>query len=935
MKFKFLIATLFICMAAFSQKATVTGKISDKDLSNEPLAFATVMVKGTTIGVTTGEDGRYSLQVKPGNYVLVISFVGYEPAEVPFTAKENETVTIDRGIGSGSVKLEDIVVTQNINREKETALLLEQKNAVEIKQSIGAQEMSRKGVSDVEQGLTKITGITKVDSRGIFVRGLEDRYNNLLINGLAAPTNNPFKKIIPLDLFSTDIVGVIDVFKTFNTNIYGDFAGGTFNLNTARSSKSITKLSIGAGYTINNNLRNFLMSDDDASGTKGFFGFNGKDRELPGFLGSAPAAYEFTAAQSRESLKSGFDVKSKKSPLNTSVGVLHAEKFSLEKERSFSYLLSLNFENAYTYRAGADRTYDISDLDAGFQNITNFRREEYHYKTSSSSLLGFAYSTPKLKLYLNTLYIRTTDNMIQDQTGTANVTLANQLIRTNQLEKTDYLNTQLTGEYALNSDKTEMLKAGVSFAKTNYGQPDRKFFQGTLSADGKQVSTVYGANNFLRQYLTVDGNYFFSGMAEYIRKFGKDSKNKLTVGYNGNGSSMESSYRFLSPVSDAPAFVAEANKLDNILINDINNGSLHFRESSNATYKAKLEEFANAGYADLFLKLAEKWELNAGIRFESTTRTTEYRPLGAFSAPFKKLTYNNQYFLPSVNLKYLASESSNIRFAASKTYTRPVIMEAFPITYINADGTSIQGNPLLKNSDNYNADLKYELFPTSKELFAIGVFGKYLDTPIERTNVANATTSTITTYLNSDNAKLYGAEAEFILDLKRLSENLSDFSFGMNATAMTSKVAVAENYKSIDETGTITSHTSIETHRSRQLQGASNWLVNADLKYQFNFNKDWSNTATLVYGSFGKRIYAVGTNGQDHIYELPYQQLDFVWSSTVSQHINLKFTVDNILDPRRQLQLGDDGSNQAQKDLSIARDYRKGVGFSLKLDYTF
>src|SRR6187402_243367 len=117
--------------------------------------------------------------------------------------------------------------------------------------------MSRKGVSDVEEGLTKITGITKVDSRGLFVRGLEDRYNNLLINDLAAPTNNPFKKIIALDLFPTDIVSFIDVYKTFNPNIYGDFAGGTFNIQTSRAVKSITKFSIGVGYTTGNNLDDF------------------------------------------------------------------------------------------------------------------------------------------------------------------------------------------------------------------------------------------------------------------------------------------------------------------------------------------------------------------------------------------------------------------------------------------------------------------------------------------------------------------------------------------------------------------------------------------------------------------------------------------------------------------------------------------------------
>ena len=61
---------------------------------------------------------------------------------------------------------------------------------------------------------------------------LEDRYNNLLINDLAVPSNNPFKKILPLDIFPTDIVSIIETYKTFNTNIYGDFAGGTFNIIT-------------------------------------------------------------------------------------------------------------------------------------------------------------------------------------------------------------------------------------------------------------------------------------------------------------------------------------------------------------------------------------------------------------------------------------------------------------------------------------------------------------------------------------------------------------------------------------------------------------------------------------------------------------------------------------------------------------------------------
>ena len=273
MRIKFLLITLFICSIALAQsKGTITGVLTDKDANNATLPFANAAIKGTTLGTTTDEKGKYTISIAAGNYTLVFSFLGYENVEVPVTVKAGETITINKTLGSGSYKLEDVVVKASGGREKETALLLDQKKAVEIKQSIGAQEMARKGVSDVEEGLTKITGITKVGDRGLFVRGLEDRYNNLLINDLAAPTNNPFTKIIPLDLFPTDIVSVIEVYKTFNPNIYGDFAGGTFNIQTSRGNKSITKLSIGTGFTTNNNMSDFLIAPD-ADNTKGFFGF--------------------------------------------------------------------------------------------------------------------------------------------------------------------------------------------------------------------------------------------------------------------------------------------------------------------------------------------------------------------------------------------------------------------------------------------------------------------------------------------------------------------------------------------------------------------------------------------------------------------------------------------------------------------------------------
>jgi outer membrane receptor protein involved in Fe transport len=935
MKFnlKFLLFTLFICTISIAQnKGTISGTLTDKESNNQPLPFANVLLKGTNISANTDIDGKYSLSVNPGNYTVIFSFVGYESVEKPVTVTAGQTVTADQVLSSGGYTLKDVVVKNTTSREKETALLLDQKNAVVIKQSIGAQEMSRKGVSDVEEGLTKITGISKVGSRGLFVRGLEDRYNNLLINDLAAPTNNPFKKIIPLDLFSTDIVGVIEVYKTFNPNIYGDFAGGTFNIQTSKGSRSITKINIGAGYTMNNNLKSFLISKD-ADNTQGFFGLTAKDRELPGLLGDVPSSHTFTPEESLASFESGFDVVDTKSPLNTSFSFLHAEKFNLKNERNLSYLLSLSFDNNYSYRNGAERTF--TNNPSGFTYRNNFDNTEYRYKTSLSTLLGLSYSTERLKLSYNTLFIRTTENLIKDQYGVADSNSSNNdvLIRTNQLDVSNYLNNQLSAEYALNEDKSQTIKAAGSFAITKYSQPDRKFFSGTKSGDDNLIVSIAG-NNFIKQYLDITGNSYFSGLGEYTLKFGKDEKrNIFTAGYNGNMSNMESSYRFITPINNtAPnSFTIPTNSPDAQLNNYLATNAFSFRESSNATYQAKLMESSNAGYANLLYKFGTQWELNGGVRLESTMRETKYRTQGSFSDPFKILKYDNLYVLPSLNIKYGIQEDSNLRFAIGKTYTRPVIMESYPIEYINADGTSTKGNPFLTNSDNYNVDLKYEMFPTAKEIFVVGLFGKKINQPIERTFISNAANSTITTYLNSDNAVLYGAEIEFIFDFARISKSLSDFSLGFNTSLMHTKVDVKPT--TTDSEGNVT--TSIETFKSRELQGASKWLINSDLKYQFNVNEKWNNTLSVVYSVFGKRIYAVGTAGLDHIYELPVSQLDFVWSSKLSDHFDLKLSAENLIDPARQYKQGDNGTSPIIESSAITNSYKKGRAFSINLGYTF
>ena len=70
----------------------------------------------------------------------------------------------------------------------------------------------------------------KKEQDNIFVRGLGDRYNSTTMNGLPIPSNDPEKKNINLDIFSTDIIEYVSIDKVYNGKFFGDFAGGNVDI---------------------------------------------------------------------------------------------------------------------------------------------------------------------------------------------------------------------------------------------------------------------------------------------------------------------------------------------------------------------------------------------------------------------------------------------------------------------------------------------------------------------------------------------------------------------------------------------------------------------------------------------------------------------------------------------------------------------------------
>ena len=454
MRFKLSLLVLFISMLGFSQnKGTITGILTDKELNNQPLPFANVVIKGTNIATATDETGKYTFTIAPGEYIIVFSFIGYENVEEKVTVVAGETTKVDKTLGSGGYQLKDIVVQTTGSKEKETALLSEQKKAVEIKQSIGAQEMSRKGVTDVATAVTKTTGITKQEGSGsIFVRGLGDRYNSTTMNGLPIPSNDPEKKNLNLEIFSTDIVESISIDKVYSSRLFGDFAGGNVDINS-KDYKGKGFIRVDVGSKVNTNA----LSEDNFYLQKGYNSFGFNSASIP----SNPlTSYGFNTLQ----LES-------KNPIASSFGISGGKSFSVGSEGKLNFFATANYSNEYSsITDGSVKSINGSGVIAkDFNQYTKMS-----YATNFTGMVNVGYKiNSNNKLSYNSVFINTSNLSKKEYTGffVDGGEDNNGFIRRNQYDKNTLWINQLLGEHKL-SERSKF-NWGVSYNTIVGDEPDR------------------------------------------------------------------------------------------------------------------------------------------------------------------------------------------------------------------------------------------------------------------------------------------------------------------------------------------------------------------------------------------------------------------------------------------------------------------------------
>ena len=150
---------------------TIKGTIVDKQ-TKEPLTGATVQVLGTTVGAVADLDGNYILDVPGGEYELVVKYVGYTDIKAGAVKAKGKDVVLNFEMESDAQALSEVSVVARKNLEGERALSMERQKATVAIENLGAKEMSVKGISNVQEGVKKITGISIASAGQLIVRGL-------------------------------------------------------------------------------------------------------------------------------------------------------------------------------------------------------------------------------------------------------------------------------------------------------------------------------------------------------------------------------------------------------------------------------------------------------------------------------------------------------------------------------------------------------------------------------------------------------------------------------------------------------------------------------------------------------------------------------------------------------------------------------------------
>ncbi len=894
-----------ISLASIAQNGTVKGLVTDQ-MSNESLVGATIMLEGTIVGTITDFDGNYVLpKITPGTYNVRCSFISYEPITIESVEiRANQTLEFNFDLSESTLQIEDIQVVAIASRESETMLLLDQKKASGIKESIGSNRLSSLGVSDAASATSKISGVTKNESSGdVYIRGLGDRYLTTTMNGLPIPSDDVEKKNIDLNLFSTNFIKNVGIDKTFSVETYADQSSGTVNINSKTFSETII-------FGITGKTNTNILQRDNWNNFKTTQNMNDVS------FGVHQRSYYTEAAIKKQS----WNTETQKLPMGYEFSFSAGKKFKLFNNEMTVFATASN-ENSHEYHQGIYKKYRSNVLDNSFTDA-----ETFGTKINTTGLINLTYNfNDDHILNFNSLSILKTIDQLYEQGRNGEGYVFDQdpqeegaFIRDQNLKTTQIFINQLLGTHAL-SDKNKVEWA-LGYNLVNSEEPNRIRNEVNIVDDNTVQFAHVGDFQQRKTLQEIDDTELNGYLKDILSLYDKEHK-KLKLNYGANFRVKERTFRSLFIGVRAKGFQIESiDNLDEAFLNTANYSStgLVIKERNPDLYNANLNVYA--AYANTYFEL-NKVSGSLGLRYEMDDINVSW-DVANYVGRTGRLSNSYNNILPALNFKYSINDNSSLRMAASKTITLPEFKELSPFEYVSPTGRVTKGNPSLKRSVNYNFDIKWEMFPQSNELVSVTGFYKKIQDPINLAQTRGSSGNFI--YENTGKkADVYGLELETRLSLiNPENTRLPELNIVLNATKMWFNQDLLDEFQYNNKT-------------ESNLQGAAGFIMNATLSFANNKEKEFIATINGNYSS--NKILALGapedyenssTLFNNEIIEKGFTSVDIVISQKISKTVSLKLSGKNLLNPKiEQTQIIEPLSGDASNEL--VSSYKKGINLSI------
>ena len=927
---------LLLTFISFAQKGKIEGKVTDSKTGGK-LSGVSISIDGDKTKTASNTDGYFVITVDAGKkHIIKLTSVGYGTKELTdVEVAENQVLNLDIQMETASKTETNITIkSSSAKRETISSLIAYQKNTAVVAQVISAEAIRRSPDKNTGEVLKRVPGTSIQEGKYLVVRGLADRYNQAMLNGILLSSTEPDRKTFSFDIIPSAMIDNIIVNKSFIPELPGEWAGGLIQVNTKDvPAKNFLSVQIGTGFNTQTIGEDFYTYK---GGSTDFLGFDDGTRALPS---SIPVKSTFDGLTQAEKTSYAKDFKNIWSTTKNNSNVLPVLNQSFQINGGFNTRLSDKTKLAAILAVNYNRTNKRTQYENqinSFQNNTPDLSFDYFNNKYSQEVLAGALANVTLQVgnnnkisFKNLLNVNTTDYAtLRTGKDFENSTSAlGDNIRASELafKANTFFNTQLSGDHNLQQANMKLHWFG-SFNILDQYIPDQRriqYVQNTPEDPSTPFLAAIGQSNSSQK----SGSRYYGYLSDYIYTAGGDLAKTFNV--KDKAQTVKGGYFFqvkdrlfdsrpfaiYLPTNNETLRALSPDKI--FAAENFGNGSdnkFALNELTGSSYRYLANSILNAGFLQFDNQVGNKFRAVWGLRVENfdqligSVRKSDPRFVNS-----KKTDY-----LPGVNLTYKVNSVTNVRVSGSQTVIRPEFRELSTFQFYDFDlGATVAGNTGLERTKVSNFDLRYELYPRAGELFTIGVFYKYFKSPIEvYFNASSGASSSTYNFINAKEANSFGAELEFRKKLD-FSEAFKNFTVQGNFSYIYNRVT---GVGGADE--------------ARPMQGQSPYLINAAIQYDV---EKLGLSTTLLFNQIGRRIAFVGGTDQPPIWENPRPVMDFqVGKKILKSKGELRLNVADIFNKQAIFYNDLDGNkkyNEAADAFAIKRKY--GTNVSLTFGYNF